>query len=179
MELVVVIIKPLLDAFGILDVKTISFLSGCTVLAMSSYSFIVSQVKKESLLDLKISTSLAIGAALGGVIGKNLFQNMIQSFEQNYVGAILLLVLMGTGGILGGYFGRKKITQIYEFYKREIGFLEESLNVHSDCKECKYGTICRGGCKRYRNPKDYHCKAYYEFFEYSMNRMQEMADYFR
>ncbi|MGB8451010.1 MAG: sulfite exporter TauE/SafE family protein [Anaerocolumna sp.] len=95
-----VVIKPLLDAFGILDVKTISFLSGCTVLAMSSYSFIVSQVKKESLLDIKISTPLAFGAALGGVIGKNLFQNMIQSFDQNYVGAIqaicLMLVTFGT-----------------------------------------------------------------------------------
>ena len=28
-----VIIKPLLDSFGLMDVKTISFLSGCTVLA--------------------------------------------------------------------------------------------------------------------------------------------------
>lgn len=95
-----VIIKPLLDAFGILDVNTISFLSGCTVLAMSTYTFIVSQLKKESLLDLKVSTPLAIGAAAGGVIGKNLFQNMIQSFEQNYVGAFqagcLLLVTFGT-----------------------------------------------------------------------------------
>ena len=30
-----VIIKPVLDAFGVLDVSAISFLSGCTVLAMS------------------------------------------------------------------------------------------------------------------------------------------------
>ena len=33
-----VIIKPTLDALGILDVSTISFLSGCTVLSMTSYS---------------------------------------------------------------------------------------------------------------------------------------------
>ena len=33
-----VIIKPVLDAFGVLDVSAISFLSGCTVLAMSLYS---------------------------------------------------------------------------------------------------------------------------------------------
>ena len=33
-----VIIKPALDAVGVLDVATISFLSGCTVLTMSCYS---------------------------------------------------------------------------------------------------------------------------------------------
>ena len=33
-----VIIKPVLDAFGILDVETISFLSGCTVLSMTAYA---------------------------------------------------------------------------------------------------------------------------------------------
>ena len=35
-----VIIKPTLDAFGVLSVSTISFLSGCTVLAMTCYSVI-------------------------------------------------------------------------------------------------------------------------------------------
>lgn len=33
-----VIIKPVLDMFAVLDVSTISFLSGCTVLAMTCYS---------------------------------------------------------------------------------------------------------------------------------------------
>lgn len=95
-----VIIKPLLDSFGILDVKTISFLSGCTVLAMSTYSFVVAKVKKESLVDMKIGTPLAIGAAVGGVVGKSLFQALVRSFDQNYVGAIqagcLLIVTLGT-----------------------------------------------------------------------------------
>ena len=35
-----VIIKPLLDAFGIASVAEISFLSGCTVLSMSCYSVV-------------------------------------------------------------------------------------------------------------------------------------------
>ena len=95
-----VIIKPLLDSFGLMDVKTISFLSGCTVLAMSTYSFVVSKVKKESLVDMRIGTPLAIGAAVGGVLGKSLFQALVQSFEQNYVGAMqagcLLAVTLGT-----------------------------------------------------------------------------------
>lgn len=95
-----VIIKPLLDSFGLMDVKTISFLSGCTVLAMSTYSFVVSKMKKESLVDMRIGTPLAIGAAVGGVLGKSLFQILVQSFDQNYVGAMqagcLLVVTLGT-----------------------------------------------------------------------------------
>ena len=95
-----VIIKPLLDSFGLMDVKTISFLSGCTVLAMSTYSFVVSKVKKESLVDMRIGTPLAVGAAIGGVLGKSLFQALVSSFDQNYVGAIqaacLLAVTLGT-----------------------------------------------------------------------------------
>ena len=95
-----VIIKPLLDSFGLMDVKTISFLSGCTVLAMSTYSFVVSKVKKESLVDMRIGTPLAVGAAIVGVLGKSLFQALVSSFDQNYVGAIqaacLLAVTLGT-----------------------------------------------------------------------------------
>ncbi len=95
-----VIIKPLLDSFGIMDVKTISFLSGCTVLAMCTYSFVASKIKKESLMDMKIGTPLAIGAAIGGILGKSLFQTLVQFIDQNYVGAIqagcLLLVTFGT-----------------------------------------------------------------------------------
>ncbi len=95
-----VIIKPLLDSFGLMDVKTISFLSGCTVLAMSTYSFVVSKVKKESLVDMRIGTPLAVGAVIGGVLGKSLFQALVSSFDQNYVGAIqaacLLAVTLGT-----------------------------------------------------------------------------------
>ena len=95
-----VIIKPLLDSFGILDVKTISFLSGCTVLAMSTYSFMVCKIKRESLVDIKIGTPLAIGAAIGGILGKSLFRILVKSIDQNYVGAIqagcLLFVTIGT-----------------------------------------------------------------------------------
>ncbi len=43
-----VIIKPVLDAFGVLDVKVISFLSGCTVLSMTTYSVLRSRIGGES-----------------------------------------------------------------------------------------------------------------------------------
>ncbi|MEG0565900.1 MAG: sulfite exporter TauE/SafE family protein, partial [Hungatella sp.] len=56
-----VLIKPLLDAFGVLSVSAISFLSGCTVLSMSCYSVGKAKLSGESLVDGKIGTPLAIG----------------------------------------------------------------------------------------------------------------------
>ena len=65
-----VIIKPALDAFGIMEVATISFLSGCTVLSMTTYSVIKSRRSGSSAFDKKTGLPLAIGAAVGGVVGK-------------------------------------------------------------------------------------------------------------
>jgi len=67
-----VVIKPVLDATGIMSVSTASFLSGLTVLAMSLIS--VYKNRKTRELDAKRSVPLGIGAAVGGVLGKNLFQ---------------------------------------------------------------------------------------------------------
>lgn len=89
-----VLIKPLLDAFGVLDVKSISFLSGCTVFTMSLYSFSVSRVKKESLVDLRTGTPLSIGAACGGILGKDIFQLLTESFSLNRVGIVQAVCLM-------------------------------------------------------------------------------------
>lgn len=68
-----VIIKPTLDLFHLDTVASVSFLSGCTVLAMSSYSVGRSIIAKDSAVDLKLTTLLGIGAALGGIAGKELF----------------------------------------------------------------------------------------------------------
>ncbi len=68
-----VIIKPVLDLFGWASVSAISFLSGCTVLAMSFYSVGRSMLAGERTVDLRTGTPLAIGAAIGGVAGKQLF----------------------------------------------------------------------------------------------------------
>ena len=96
-----VIIKPVLDAFGIMSVSAISFLSGCTVLSMTTYSVIKSKMSGVSRIDQKIGFPLAIGAAVGGIVGKNLFQIIkSMSSDPNRVGAVqaacLLLVTLGT-----------------------------------------------------------------------------------
>ena len=96
-----VLIKPLLDAFGVLSVSSISFLSGCTVLSMSCYSVLKAKLSGDSLVDMKTGTPLAIGAALGGVAGKMMFQYLTDMFtDKDQVGAIqaicLLLITFGT-----------------------------------------------------------------------------------
>lgn len=96
-----IIIKPLMDAFGTLSVSTINFLSGCTVLAMTCYSIGSAIQKKESIIDLKTSTPLALGAVGGGIMGKLLFQGVCNIFNNyNIVGAVqsicLFFLTLGT-----------------------------------------------------------------------------------
>lgn len=59
--------------------------------------------------------------------------------------------------------------------RKELRFVEESMEQHEDCLTCKYAPICRGGCKRHRTPKNYFCTAYYEFFAYTLERLEEIA----
>ncbi len=96
-----VIIKPVLDAFGVLSVSAISFLSGCTVLSMSFYSVVKSKINKDSVIDTRISTYLGIGAVVGGIVGKQAFQIVKSLFDNaNTVGAVqaavLAIVTLGT-----------------------------------------------------------------------------------
>lgn len=96
-----VIIKPVLDAFGVLSVSAISFLSGCTVLSMTTYSVVKSKMDKESKFDFKIGIPLSLGAAVGGIVGKELFSYILAaSADKDHVGAIqaacLMVVTIGT-----------------------------------------------------------------------------------
>jgi uncharacterized protein len=61
-------------------------------------------------------------------------------------------------------------------------FVKESVNTDPECRECKYYRVCRGGCKRHKEPKidgkytkNYFCSAYKEFYKYSLPRFVEMA----
>ena len=58
-----VIIKPSLDLFHLDSVATVSFLSGCTVLAMSCYSVTKSLCSGDNKVDLKLGTPLTISGS--------------------------------------------------------------------------------------------------------------------
>lgn len=61
-------------------------------------------------------------------------------------------------------------------------FVAVSEHISEKCKICRYFPLCRGGCRREREPfidglpsLNRLCSAYERFFEYSNGRMAEMA----
>ncbi len=96
-----VVIKPVLDAMGVMSVNTVSFLSGCTVLCMTFYSVVMNLATRSIPIRMRISASVSFGAAMGGVIGKNGFQMVRNLFEnKETVGAVqaacLFVLTFGT-----------------------------------------------------------------------------------
>lgn len=94
-----VIIKPLLDATGVMSVDSLSFLSGCTVWGMSIVSVVKKSRQSKSMdnekFDIRLATNMALGSVLGGMAGKSLYQRIILNFEDtNRIGAIQALVLL-------------------------------------------------------------------------------------
>lgn len=88
-----VLIKPLLDATGMMSVSAVSFLSGLTVLAMSLLS--VWKNRKTDELDAKRSVPLGVGAAIGGVAGKQLFEMLKKAAGADSVVGGLQAVVLG------------------------------------------------------------------------------------
>lgn len=106
-----VIIKPVLDALGVMDVTVISFLSGCTVLSMTSYSVIRNKIGRESHVSPRQGIPLALGAAVGGLFGKQLFTVAAAlSEDENQVGAVQAVCLLVV--TLGAF--------IYTIYKEHV-----------------------------------------------------------
>lgn len=62
------------------------------------------------------------------------------------------------------------------------GFMEASHCIHPDCENCSYFAICRGGCRRDREPvvdgmpaKNIYCEAYKLLFAHALPRMTQIA----
>lgn len=106
-----VVIKPVLDALGIMSVNTVSFLSGCTVLCMTCYSVGMNLKTKSIPIRMRISVPVSIGAAVGGVIGKSCFQSIRMMFEnKETVGKVQAACLLAlTFGTLLYTVNKKKI----------------------------------------------------------------------
>lgn len=87
-----VIIKPVLDMFGVLPVSTVSFCSGCTVLCMAIFSLVHNR-RDGVKLHIKTSTLLAVGAVCGGLAGKALFELVRKHGDEQSLGAIQAILL--------------------------------------------------------------------------------------
>lgn len=65
---------------------------------------------------------------------------------------------------------------------RKLEFAEQSLRRDPKCGTCRYGILCRGGCRRYREGqaegggKNRFCESYRMFFDVCLPRMKEVAE---
>ncbi len=103
-----VIIKPVMDAVSGLPVATISFLSGCTVLAMTITSMVRS-IGGEVKVEPRRGTLLAIGAAVGGIVGKQLFDLVKDAGGSAVSVAQQVLMILLTLGVLAYTLNRPRI----------------------------------------------------------------------
>lgn len=88
-----VLIKPILDVAGIMSVSAVSFLSGCTVLAMAVIS-VGKGLRGGLQINKKTAPALALGAAIGGVAGKLVFNAIKQGAgNESLVGLVQSVVL--------------------------------------------------------------------------------------
>jgi len=65
-------------------------------------------------------------------------------------------------------------------------FMAASRYVDPNCQSCGFYNLCRGGCRRNREPiingnlsRNHLCEAYKIFFSHSLNRMKEIAHHLR
>lgn len=66
--------------------------------------------------------------------------------------------------------------------RRELKFIEQSRYIDEDCRKCRWLKLCRGGCRRNREPfvdghpaKNVFCGAYMSFFNYAAERIFKLA----
>ncbi len=77
------------------------------------------------------------------------------------------------------------IISVMDEKRRNLKFVEESLKVTRDCKQCEFYVVCRCGCQRTRLRSDdemyrnYLCEGYKEFFKECLPRMLQIADMIR
>lgn len=90
-----VLIKPILDAMGVMSVSAVSFISGCTVLAMALSSVGSSIYKKTARINKRTTPALGVGAAIGGIIGKSLFGYVKQAAGSEAAAGLVQAVLLG------------------------------------------------------------------------------------
>lgn len=103
-----VIIKPVLDATGLMSVAAVNYVSGCTVISMTCWSVGRSVLKKQSRIDWAVSTPLAVGAAIGGLLGKQLFSVVAGLFSNQETAGGVQAALLGAATLLTLLYTLKK-----------------------------------------------------------------------
>lgn len=70
----------------------------------------------------------------------------------------------------------------FERRRNEIGFIEQSAAPDPECLQCPYAFLCRGGCRRDREPQqdehmslNYFCPAFKRFYAHALPVLREIA----
>lgn len=81
-----------------------------------------------------------------------------------------------------GNFNSDRLVEIDE-KRKSIAFVEQSQKSAKDCIECKFHTLCRGGCRRNREfdvakgeYANYYCESYRFFFEQCLEKMIHIVE---
>lgn len=99
-----VIIKPVVDALGVMPVAAVSFLSSVSVLTMSLATLAQNAVARTSTVNARSLLPLACGSAVGGVMGKALFNALSAGFpDAEAVGAVQAIVLIALSVLVLAY----------------------------------------------------------------------------
>lgn len=109
-----------------------------------------------------------------GMSGACGYQNVVEADGSVYPCDFYVLDPYSLGNLSPG---RDSFEEIYQ-RRREMGFLENSHSKDPECKVCRWFPLCRGGCKRHREPdliKNYFCSSYKAFFTHSIGRLEELA----
>lgn len=66
--------------------------------------------------------------------------------------------------------------------EKNLEFIAISKHVDSKCKECRWFNLCRGECRRFREPYvngkpalNFYCSSFEIFFEYAVPRLKRLA----
>ena len=101
-----VIIKPVVDALGIMPVAEVSFLSGIAVLVMAVVTLVQDALAGERGGGEHLP--IALGAAAGGVAGKFVFAQLMQVFPHaDRIGGVQALLLTGCALVVLVYMARR------------------------------------------------------------------------
>ena len=75
---------------------------------------------------------------------------------------------------------RTDTVEMIDRKREEIQFIESSLQKEEACAECRYASLCRGGCRRTRQEEhghhQYFCQSYKMFFDACLPGLVEIAE---
>jgi uncharacterized protein len=82
-----------------------------------------------------------------------------------------------------GNIHEKELLELYEA-DNCTRFIKSSLSTEPACLDCKWKSLCRGGCRRDREnmltgelERNYYCDSFKEFLDYAYPRLLDIANY--